>query len=119
MSTVFEDIAGLDRLIHEPARLAILSILATLASDERADFVYLRKHIGLTEGNLSGHITKLEEGGLIKTQKQFVNKRPNTQIRLTEEGHKAITRYWKQLEHILQGFKAVAPHGAAADQPRA
>ncbi|HYF64645.1 MAG TPA: transcriptional regulator [Herpetosiphonaceae bacterium] len=101
MSNVFEDIANLDRLIHEPARLALLTILSRMHADDRADFVYLRKMIGLTEGNLSGHITKLEEGGLIHIQKQFVNKRPNTQIRLTETGEKAIARYWRTLEHII------------------
>ena len=55
-------IATAYRLIHEPARLALLTILSRMHADDRADFVYLRKMIGLTEGNLSGHITKLEEG---------------------------------------------------------
>ena len=70
----------LDRLIHEPARLAILTVLSSVRA---ADFVFLQRMTGLTQGNLSSHLTKLEEAGLIRIEKSFVGKRPNTSASLT------------------------------------
>jgi DNA-binding transcriptional ArsR family regulator len=94
---VFEEIAGLDRLIHEPARLAILTALSACQS---ADFLFLQRLTGLTKGNLSSHLAKLEEAGLVKIDKQFVGKLPNTQAALTARGRTAIERHWQQLETL-------------------
>jgi len=95
MSNIFEVIAGLDKLIHEPARLAIMTILSTV---ESSDFLALQRLTGLTSGNLSVHISKLEEGGFITYDKQFVGKKTRTNVKITNKGQQAIEKYWAQLE---------------------
>jgi len=89
--------ALLDRLIHEPARLAILTVLSSVGS---ADFVFLQRTTGLSKGNLSSHLTKLEEAGLVGIEKRFVLKRPNTNVQLTAEGRVRTARHWDQLERL-------------------
>ena len=106
MTTPFEELAGLDRLIHEPARLAIM---AALAACQSADYLFLQRMTGLTGGNLSSHISKLEEGGLIEVEKRFVDNRPNTQVHITEAGHKAIELHWQQLENLRRDSQAWKP----------
>jgi DNA-binding MarR family transcriptional regulator len=93
----FEELAGLDRLIHEPARLSILSALAACRS---ADFLYLQRLTGLTKGNLSSHIAKLETAGLVLVDKTFERKTPVTRLSLTETGRKGIAQHWKQLDGL-------------------
>ena len=87
----------LDRLVHEPVRLAILTVLSSVTD---ADFVFLQRATGLTKGNLSSHLTKLEEAGLVAIEKRFVRKKPNTNIALTEVGRMRITQHWEQLDHL-------------------
>ena len=87
----------LDRLIHEPARLAILTMLSSVAA---ADFVFLQRSTGLTQGNLSSHLTKLEEAGLVRIEKSFVGKRPNTSVALTKVGKDRIAAHWEQLDEL-------------------
>ncbi len=100
MSHVFEERARLDRLIHEPARLAILTALSTCSS---ADFLFLQRLTGLTKGNLSSHLNKLEEAGLVYIGKGFTGTTPHTWIYLNEPGREAIERHWKQLEALRKG----------------
>jgi DNA-binding MarR family transcriptional regulator len=97
MDSPFEELAGLDRLVHEPARLAILTALASCKS---ADFLFLQRLTGLSGGNLSSHITKLEEAGLVHVEKQFIDKRPNTRIEISEQGRKAVREHWKKLDQL-------------------
>lgn len=106
MTTVFEEMASLDRLVHEPARMAILTALAACQS---ADYLFLQRLTGLTGGNLSSHLAKLEEGGLIQFEKRFVDKRPNTLVQITEKGRSAIDQHWQQLEHLRKGSKEWKP----------
>ena len=106
MNTPFEELAGLDRLIHEPARLAIMTALAACRS---ADYVFLQRLTGLTTGNLTSHIAKLEEGGLIQIEKRFVDKKPNTQVQITDKGRAAIEQHWKQLEDLRKDSRAWKP----------
>jgi len=87
----------LDRLIHEPGRLAILTVLSSVNA---ADFVFLQRATGLTNGNLSSHLTKLEEAGLVKIAKKFVHKKPNTNVALTPVGKKRIADHWDRLERF-------------------
>ncbi len=87
----------LDRLIHEPGRLAILTVLSSVSD---ADFVFLQRTTGLTKGNLSSHLTKLEDAGLVLIEKRFVRKKPNTNVALTTEGRQRIRRHWEQLERL-------------------
>lgn len=91
------DAPDLDRLIHEPHRLALLTVLS---STEDADFVFLQRTLGLTNGNLSSHLSKLEDAGLISVVKSFVGKVPNTSVSLTDVGRARIVHHWKQLDRL-------------------
>lgn len=106
MSTVFEDMANLDRLIHEPARLAILTALSAC---ESVDFLFLRRLTGLTAGNLSAHISKLSEAGLVDVEKKFVNNRPNTILQISKQGEKAIKSHWQQLDSLRKNATEWTP----------
>ncbi|HJQ37873.1 MAG TPA: transcriptional regulator [Thermoanaerobaculia bacterium] len=97
MPAPFEEIAVLDRLVHEPARLSILTALSACRS---ADFLFLQRLTGLTKGNLSGHLAKLEEAELVTIEKGYAGKVPTTQIGITRTGRAAIERHWKRLEKL-------------------
>lgn len=92
-----ERLAGLDRLIHEPARLAIMT---ALSASEGADFLFLQSLTGLTRGNLSSHLSKLEDAELVDVKKRFIGKKPNTYASLTGKGLQAIDEHWKRLERL-------------------
>ena len=85
-----QSISGVDRLIHEPARLMIVTILYASAG---ADFLYLLRETGLTKGNLSFHLGKLEEAGYASIEKTYKGKVPLTLVRLTPAGLKAYKDY--------------------------
>lgn len=87
-----------DKLVHEPARLVVLAILASV---ESADFTFLMEHTHLTQGNLSAHLAKLEAGGFIHVDKSFVGKRPRTTLSLTAEGRTALLVHKKALKEFL------------------
>ena len=91
----------IDRVIHEPARLLLL---AHLFGAESADFLYLVRQTGLTKGNLSAHLRKLEEAGYVAVEKMFVDRLPLTVFRLTDAGRDAIGAYRKQMSDILGAF---------------
>ena len=88
---------GLDKIVHEPARLRIMMILSGV---ESANFNFLLSTLGLTKGNLSRHIEKLELAGYVKVNKTFKGKLPNTSYQLTKKGTRALTGYWKKLDII-------------------
>jgi DNA-binding transcriptional ArsR family regulator len=92
------DLAAVDKLIHEPARLAAMAILDAV---ESADFLYLQKATGLTKGNLSVHLQKLEEAGLIEIQKSFQGKYPRTLCKLTMKGKEQFGKYKEQMQSVL------------------
>ncbi len=98
-ATPFEQIASLDRRIHDPARLAILT---ALSSCERADFLFLQRITGLTKGNLSSHLSKLEEAGLVEIEKRFVGKKTQTLVRLSDAGRQSIEGYWREMVEIRE-----------------
>jgi len=91
-------VTTLDRLIHEPARLLIVTILSSVAS---ADFLYLQRDTGLTKGNLSAHLSKLEEAGYIQIEKTFKGKFPLTICKLTSAGQKALKTYRQQIMEFM------------------
>lgn len=97
--TPFEQLANLDRLVHDPARLAILTALSAC---ERADFLFLLRITGLTKGNLSSHLSKLEEAGLVVIEKRFVEKKTQTLARLSDQGRGAVESYWKEMEELRE-----------------
>jgi DNA-binding MarR family transcriptional regulator len=88
----------LDRIVHEPARLNILAYLYVVKS---ADFVFLLSRTGLTYGNLSSHMSKLEEAGYIEVEKEIKNKRPHTMLTLTSEGRTAFEKYRQDMLQLL------------------
>ena len=91
-------LADLDPIIHAPARLMVLTYLYVV---ESADYVFLTRMTGLTWGNLSTHMTKLEEAGYIKMLKEFRGKKPHTKIRLTEQGRVAFQKYKKSMQQVM------------------
>ncbi|MEZ5998011.1 MAG: transcriptional regulator [Hyphomonas sp.] len=92
-------VLDLDRTVHEPARLVLLSILHAV---ESADFSYLMMQTGLTQGNLSTHLTKLEEAGLVRVTKEFNGKRPRTVLQITETGRTALKAHGKALNQLFR-----------------
>lgn len=93
----FDRLAALDKAVHEPARLAILTALSACRS---AQFRYLQSLTGLTQGNLSVHLTKLEEKGFVEIEKRFDGRYPSTCVRLTADGRRAISQHWQQLDEL-------------------
>jgi DNA-binding MarR family transcriptional regulator len=91
-------IQEIDRTVHEPARLLILSMLYVIDS---ADFVFLHNQSGLTRGNFSTHITRLEEANYIHVKKEFIDRRPATTYSISLEGRLALETYREQMKKIL------------------
>jgi DNA-binding transcriptional ArsR family regulator len=89
-----------NRLIHEPARLAILTVLSSCSV---ADFVFLLEITGLSKGNLSVQLTNLEQGGLVVISKEIVDKKPRTTVRLSQQGVKELKEYWRTMDAIRAG----------------
>lgn len=86
-----------DKIIHEPARVAIMSLLNAV---ESVDFAFLMNQTGLTQGNLSSHLSKLEAAGYIEIEKTFHKKRPRTLIRISRQGQEAFKTY----SELMKGF---------------
>ncbi|MEJ2353187.1 MAG: transcriptional regulator [Anaerolineales bacterium] len=101
MSNDLPNIGDIDRLIHEPARLIIVGILSAL---ESADFLYLQREAGLSKGNLSSHLSKLEEAGYVEIEKTYRGKIPLTVCRLSETGRNAFEEYRNQLKHFVDNI---------------
>ena len=91
-------IAEIDRLIHEPARLMILAYLYVV---ESADFLFLMHQTGLTHGNLSSHMSKLEAAGYIEIVKEFVDRKPHTMLQLTDKGRTAFQKYRQSMMQVF------------------
>ena len=98
-----QPLADLDRVIHEPARLMIVAYLYVV---ESADFTFLMRQTGLTWGNLSSHMSKLEEAGYVEVEKAFVERKPRTMLRLTDAGRAAFREYRKRMEQVLGDIPA-------------
>lgn len=98
MAEALRSVTELDRLIHEPARLLIVTILSNVA---RADFLFLQRETGLTKGNLSAHLSKLEDAGYVKIEKTFKGKLPLTICKITAGGKKALVQYRQQLQDFM------------------
>ncbi len=97
-ATVQQEDEGADRLLHEPARRVIMTIL--YAADS-ADFLYLLRETGLSKGNLSSHLAKLEAGGYVEIEKTFRGKVPLTICRMTAEGRNSFRRYRDYLKKVV------------------
>jgi DNA-binding PadR family transcriptional regulator len=95
-------ISDLDRVIHEPSRLLLVALLSSV---ESADFLFLLKESRLTKGNLSVHLSRLEEAGYLRVEKTFRGKIPHTEFRLTPKGKSAFEEYRKSLGPIFEKKK--------------
>ncbi len=102
MSGPLRNLSELDRVIHEPARLMLVALLSSVDS---ADFLFLLKESRLTKGNLSVHLTRLEEAGYLTVKKSFRGKIPHTEFRLTAKGKTAFDEYREQLGSIMGAKK--------------
>jgi len=91
-------IAELDRVIHEPGRLMLVTLLYAV---ERSDFLYLQHETGMNKGTLSSHLARLEEAGYIAIEKTFNGKIPQTLLRLTSAGRKAFEQYRRKLKAAI------------------
>ena len=89
----------LDRVIHEPARLMVVALLAGV---KEADFLWIQRESGLTKGNLSSHLGKLEEAGYVGVEKTYRGKVPLTVLRLTHEGKAAFEDYRRKMNGLLK-----------------
>lgn len=97
-----QSLNDINRLIHEPARLLIIANLYVV---ESTDFIFLMRLTGLTNGNLSSHISKLESAGYIEVEKEFRNKKPHTMLHLTEEGRTAFKKYMQSIKEVFKDLK--------------
>ena len=95
----------IDTIIHQPARLKIMASLVTLEPGEQVDFVYLRKILNLTDGNLGAHLAKLENAGYVKVEKTFIARKPRTFIKATGKGRDAFEEHITALEAIIHAKK--------------
>jgi DNA-binding MarR family transcriptional regulator len=98
MTDQLRSLTDMDRIIHEPARLLLVTILYTL---ESADFLYLLRESGLTKGNLSTHLTRLEQAKYILVEKKFRGKIPQTMFRLSSKGKAAFDAYREQMKNVM------------------
>jgi DNA-binding HxlR family transcriptional regulator len=92
-------IMEIDKLIHEPARLLIMSHLYVV---ESADFLFLMRQTDLTFGNLSSHLSKLEKANYVNIKKEFVGKKPHTMLELTKKGRAAFLNYRKRMKQVFE-----------------
>jgi DNA-binding transcriptional ArsR family regulator len=102
MTGPLHPVAEVDRVIHEPARLVLVALLSSVDS---ADFLFLLKESGLTKGNLSVHLSRLEEAGYLQVEKSFRGKIPHTEFHLTPKGKTAFDQYRQQMGTIFGAQK--------------
>lgn len=99
MKNSLQELAGIDRTIHEPARLMIMVLLYAVSE---ADFLYIQRECDFTQGNLSSHLTRLEEAGYVLTEKSLKGNYPLTLCSLTSKGRKALREYIRRMS-VLTG----------------
>ena len=99
MSKNPSNLKNIDRLIHEPTRLMIMTQLYVV---ESADFLFLQHQLQMTPGNLSSHLSKLEEAGYVEIVKEFIERKPHTALKLTKKGRDAFKEYRKSIKKVLE-----------------
>jgi len=104
----------IDRVVHEPARLAILTVLS---SCEEADFLFLERATKLSRGNLSVQLTRLEDADVIEIEKRIEHKRTLTTARLTDRGRRALNAYWESMNALRTAAKGRLTATAGSSKP--
>jgi len=102
MSKKPSNLKNIDRLIHEPTRLVIMTQLYVV---ESADFLFLQHQLQMTPGNLSSHLSKLEEAGYVEIVKKFIERKPHTALELTKKGRKAFREYQQNLKQVFSDLQ--------------
>ena len=102
MSNDPSDLKNINRLIHEPTRLMIVTQLYVI---ESADFLFLQNQLKMTPGNLSSHLSKLEDAGYVEIVKEFVERKPHTALKLTEKGREEFKEYRQNLKQVFNNLK--------------
>jgi DNA-binding MarR family transcriptional regulator len=97
-SNEFQSHLDIDRIIHEPGRLLIIAHLYVVTE---ADFVFLMRQTGLTRGNLSSHLRKLEEAGYLSIEKKFIDRIPRTVLRISDLGRTAFETYQRVIKAVI------------------
>ncbi len=95
-----ESVSKLNKAIHEPSRLLVITILSMV---EETDFLFMLSQTGLTKGNLSAQLIKLEKAGLVVIKKEFFEKVPRTILKISEQGIKELEEYKKNISLVLEG----------------
>ena len=96
-----EEPINLNEIIHQPVRLRIMTLLVSQSGDSRLTYSFIQTNLGLTGGNLTTHLRKLEDAGYLQIEKEFHNQKPRTWIRATPTGHKAFADYYANLQKVL------------------
>ena len=109
-SDVLPSVGDINKMIHEPARLLLMANLYVV---ESADFLFLMRQTGMTFGNLSSHMSKLEAAGYLDVEKEFVGKKPNTKLSLTEMGRQAFEVYRKNMQQLFTDVPAGSSNGGS------
>jgi DNA-binding MarR family transcriptional regulator len=102
MTNQVPSLKDVDRLVHEPSRSIILAILNVIPE---ADFLYLQRETRLTKGNLTIHLSKLEQADFIRIEKKYLDKRPLTVCKITNKGRKAFETYREHLKKFIDDTK--------------
>lgn len=92
----------LNEVIHQPARLRIMAILAAISPERQVTFSFLKAECGLTDGNLGAHLRRLEEAGYVTIVKTFVRQKPQTYVQITDAGRAAFVAHRSALQEILE-----------------
>jgi len=92
------NLKNIDRVIHEPARLMIMTQLYVV---ESADFLFLQNQLKMTPGNLSAHLTKLEKAGYVEIVKEFIERKPHTALKLTNKGRNSFKEYQQNIKQVF------------------
>ncbi len=104
----------LDETIHQPTRLRIMTLLAAQGADDRVAYGFVQKELGLTGGNLTAHLRKLEDADYIAMSKEFIDAKPRTWIEATATGRQAYARY---LDNLRQALNLSAPRSRRQPSP--
>ena len=100
--TPSDELNAVDRVVHEPVRLAILTALSAC---ERAEYLYLQRLTGCTLGNLANHVRRLADAGFVEIEKGYVGNVPQTTAAITHEGRQAIDAYWNQMDVLRETLR--------------
>jgi DNA-binding MarR family transcriptional regulator len=99
-------------VIHQPTRLRIMSSLCALATGDRTEFTIVRKALGVTDGNLGGHLRTLAAAGYVEIEKSFVDQKPRTRVRATAAGRDAFVEHVLALQEIIREPDDLGSRGA-------